>query len=812
MSIVAACVCLAACGGETDSNTPNEIAAEQVRPAEESAAPAAPGTTAETPPAANAGEAGAGFVGSGACADCHPEQSRLWTGSHHDLAMQPATEATILGDFDDVSLGHHGLISRFFERDGKFYVRTDGPDGELADFQVLYAFGVFPLQQYLVSIGNGHIQALPFAWDARPAAEGGKRWYHLYPDDPLPPDDVLHWTNADQNWNFMCAQCHSTNLQKNYDPETRSYDTTWSEIDVACEACHGPASEHVRWAAAEESERAEYDGENPGLQVRLRKTEDRSWVFAEGARIAHLEGGANESSAELETCAPCHSRRSLIDERFPYGGPLLDAYRLSHLVEPLYFVDGQIDDEVYVYGSFLQSKMHSAGVICSDCHDAHALRIESPEATCLRCHATSAFSEPSHHHHEPGPRAPGCVDCHMPARTYMGVDVRRDHSFRVPRPDLSVDLDVPNPCAACHPEQTAEWAAEQVVGWFPEGQTSQGSHFARALAAAREGDPAAAQELAELVKDESVPAIVRATAVEAAAPLPRPAVVSALRAAVADPDPLVRRAAAEAAENIPEQYRGPLLLPLLSDPVRAVRITAARTLATVSPQTLPDGARRLIDQGLDEYEQSEMANAERAGARTNLGMLAAMRGRREEAAAQFEEAVALDPFYVPAYVNRADVLRALRRDEEGEQVLRAGIEKVPGDASLHHALGLLLHRTGRPGAALDEFALAADADASPSRYAYVYALALADAGDPDRALFYLHKAHRSAPHDPEILFALANSYRDRGETRTALEYAKKLHAEVPGAPAVKRLLDELEGRPVDTMPPGHPPVPGAAVH
>jgi tetratricopeptide (TPR) repeat protein len=725
--------------------------------------------------------------------------------------MQPATEETVLGDFGDASLDHHGLSSRFFERNEKFYVETDGPDGKPGEFEVLYAFGVHPLQQYLASIGNGHIQALPFAWDSRPASEGGERWYHLYPEDPLPPEDALHWTNADQNWNFMCAQCHSTNLQRNYDPQTRSYDTTWSEIDVACEACHGPASEHVRWSEIDESERPNYEGENRGLQVRLTKPVGRNWTFAEGATIAHLEGGTTGDSGELNACAPCHSRRSVVDENYPYGRPLLDAYRLSHLIEPLYFVDGQIDDEVYVYGSFLQSKMHSAGVVCSDCHDAHALRIESPEATCLRCHAATAFSEPEHHHHAPGPRAPGCVDCHMPARTYMGVDERRDHSFRVPRPDLSVDFGVPNACAACHPGQTAEWAAEQVVRWFPEGQTSQATHFSRPLTAAREGDPAAAQALVEIIKDERVPAIVRATAVEAAAPLPRPAVVGALRSAVADPDPLLRRAAAEAAENVPEQYRAPLLLPLLADPVRSVRITAARTLATVSPQTLPDGARRLIDEGLDEYAESEMANAERAGARTNLGTLAAMRGRREEAAAQFEEAAALDPFYVPAYVNRADVLRALGRDEEGERVLRAGIEKVPGDASLHHALGLLLHRSGRPGAALDEFALAADAQAPTSRYAYVYALALAEAGDPDRALHYLKKANEIAPHDPEILFALANTYRDRGEIDTAIEYAKKLDAEVPGAPAVKRLLDELEGRPVDPLPSGHPPVGGPAV-
>jgi tetratricopeptide (TPR) repeat protein len=499
----------------------------------------------------------------------------------------------------------------------------------------------------------------------------------------------------------------------------------------------------------------------------------------------------------------------VIDEDFLHGRAFLDTYRLAHLTEPLYFIDGQIHDEVYVYGSFLQSKMHAAGVVCSDCHDPHSLEINDGSAACLRCHAASTFAQITHTNHGSEATSPDCVSCHMPARTYMGVDERHDHSFRVPRPDLSIDFGVPNACTGCHDNQSAQWAAQRVVEWFPDGQTAKETHYSRIIAAGRARRAGAAQELAKLIKDSAIPAIVRATAVETIGAIPDPAAVTAMRTATADPDPIVRHAAAEASENLPEQFRVPLLLPLLDDPVRAVRITAAHSLLGVSAQYLPEGAQSVIDKSLDEYADSERANLERAESRTNLGTLAARRGQTDQAQIQFTEAVAIDPFYVPAYVNWADLLRALGRDEEGERTLRQGIEKVPDDSSLHHALGLLLHRTGRSGAALDEFLIAADTDDAPPRYIYVYALALADAGHRDRALTFLKRAHEAAPHDTEILFALATTYRDRGNYEAAIEAAKKLAIEAPGAPAVRQLLEQLERR---TPPPGaHPPVPGTAV-
>ncbi len=173
--------------------------------------------------------------------------------SQHKHAMDHATEKTVLGDFSDARFEYFGVRSRFFREHGKFFVETDGPDGKLGAFEIKYTFGLDPLQQYLVEFPDGRLQALSIAWDSRPKDQGGQRWFHLYPDEQIRHDDFLHWTKLNQNWNFMCAECHSTGVRKNYDAATDRFATSWAEISVGCEACHGRGSRHVAWARDEQS-------------------------------------------------------------------------------------------------------------------------------------------------------------------------------------------------------------------------------------------------------------------------------------------------------------------------------------------------------------------------------------------------------------------------------------------------------------------------------------------------------------------------------------------------------------------------------
>ena len=416
----------------------------------------------ETPKAASA--APPTFVGGAKCASCHPTEADAFRGSDHARAMQPATPETVLGNFDQARVTHRGATSTFFRRAGKFFVRTEGPDGKPGEFEIAYTFGVEPLQQYLVPFPDGRLQALGLAWDTRPRAQGGQRWFHLYPDVTLRPPDPLHWTGREQTWNFQCAECHSTDLRKRYDLAANRYATTWAEVTVSCEECHGPGSAHVAWAEKRAAGTPYATPGANGLVVRLGRGAG-AWTIKDTQRGIAEWTGPPRSSAELDVCARCHARRRPIVDPHPYGQPFLDTHVPALLDAPLYHADGQIQGEVYEWGSFVQSRMHHAGVTCSDCHEPHRATLRATgNAVCAQCHLPARFDAEGHHHHRPGSEAARCVSCHMPARTYMVVDPRRDHSFRVPRPDLSAALGTPNACTGCHRDRAPQWAADRVEG------------------------------------------------------------------------------------------------------------------------------------------------------------------------------------------------------------------------------------------------------------------------------------------------------------------------------------------------------------
>ncbi len=727
----------------------------------------------------------ADFAGSLTCIECHAEQAELWTGSHHDLAMQTATEATVLGDFDDATMEHFGVVSQFTRKGSQFIVRTQGPNGENNDYPVRYVFGVHPLQQYLVEFPGGRLQTLPTAFDTRAATEGGQRWFHIYPDEPILPGDELHWTGANQNWNFMCAACHSTGYQKNYDLRADEYEATWVEEDVSCEACHGPAESHVRWARA---------GANPdrhnGLTLSLRDESGGTWAIDEATGNA-LRSTPRSSRAQSETCARCHSRRSVLNETPVDGSCFHDNYRLSLLEPNLYFADGQIQDEVYVYASFLQSKMHAEGVTCSDCHDPHSakLRFEG-NALCAQCHSTEKYDTPAHHHHKVDGPGAQCVACHMPERTYMVVDPRRDHSLRVPRPDLSVQFGTPNACTPCHADQGPVWAADAVRTWFPEGRSGK-PHFAHALHAGRTGMQGAGSLLATIAATADQPPIVRATALSMLPAYVDQDTFPVLAAGLTDPHPLVRASAVSGLQVLPMQERVNLAFSLLEDPVRLVRIEAARTLASFTSQELPDLIALPLQAALAELNAAEVQSAERASARVNLAQVATEQKLIEAAIAHLRRGRMLEPYFVPVYVNLADLYRRQGDEQAAEEALRAGLKQAPASAALHHAFGLLLARTDRIHEALVSLDQAVGLAPGEARFAYAHALALDGVGNRTGALDALARAQQRHPFDREILQALATLHRDAGHREVALTWARKLLDISPGDEGVGRLVSEL---------------------
>ncbi|MCO6454148.1 MAG: hypothetical protein J5I93_02430, partial [Pirellulaceae bacterium] len=634
------------------------------------------------------------YVGRNTCAECHARQHEQWQGSYHDLAMDRASDETVLADFNDAQLEHHGITSRMFRRDGKFLVHTEGPDGQMADFEVKYVFGVSPLQQYMVEFDRGpdqpphevaRLQVLRLSWDTLAG-----RWFYLAPPDVeerLSPDDDLHWTGIAQRWNTMCAECHSTNLQKGFDPATQRYHTTFSEIDVSCEACHGPGSLHVQ----------------------LARGRSLFWDRKRGYALARLKDSPAET--EIQACAPCHSRRRLLYPEFHPGDNYYD-YHATELLEDLtYHADGQILDEVYVYGSFVQSKMYHKGIRCTDCHDPHTTQLKHQgNHVCTSCHTHSAgkYDTPAHHQHKADSAGAACVNCHMPATTYMQVDPRRDHSLRVPRPDLSVELGTPNACTGCHlrdnplgiagreelPEyadwlraardgnqevaadlaRLDSWSAEQVRKWSGD-KPDPPRHYAWALAAGRRNAADAEPLLAALVRDQQYPAIARATA---AAQLARHSSRESLRAArdaLTDPHPLVRSAAVPRIELQDVTALRDDLLPLLDDPVRLVRTEAARALARVPDHLLRSNQRAQLQRVLDEYIAGLMMNNDRAGAHLMLGNLFEQREQPEPAIEAYETAIRTEPRATGPRTNLAALLE--REAERAEQQVRPAVQ--PGD-------------------------------------------------------------------------------------------------------------------------------------
>jgi tetratricopeptide (TPR) repeat protein len=730
------------------------------------------------------------YVGAVACARCHAKEDASWRGSHHDLAMQLPDDKSVLGDFSGTSFRHAGVTTSFSKRGDRFLVHTDGPDGKLHEYEVAYTFGFTPLQQYLIAFPGGRYQALGVAWDSRPRKEGGQRWFHLYPNERLTHTDPLHWTGRNQNWNFMCAECHSTNVRKNYRAADDRYETTFSEIDVACEACHGPGSAHVAWGERAGRGAAYEKDADKGLAVLLKDPAGGTWTRAAEEPTARRTV-ARGSQVQLDTCGRCHSRRSVVSEEYVHGRPLLDTHRVALLEEGLYFADGQIQDEVYEYGSFAQSRMHRAGVTCSDCHDPHSLRVEpSADAVCARCHDDKTFATPAHHFHRPGSSGSRCVSCHMPVRTYMVIDPRRDHSVRVPRPDLGAKLGSPDACTRCHQDRTQRWAAEAATRWWP--RLAARPQYGEAILAGRQRRPGAEGLLVKMLEDRATPAIARATAIELLGQRLSPSLVAPLERALSDEDPLLRVAAVQALSVLPEAERSRLLAPMLLDDVRSVRIDAARAMAAAPRERLTAQQQDARQRALGEYRLSQTINGERAESHMNLGTLALDEGRLDEAEREYRLALRFNPYFVPAFVNLADILRAQRRDEEGERVLREGIGIDPKNADLQHALGLLLVRRGRLSDALAHLAAAAALETRDPRYAYAYGVALKEAKQVPRAIRVLEDTHRRHPDDRDTLVALATFSHEQGDDAAARAWARKLVALAPQDPDASALMRSLE--------------------
>jgi tetratricopeptide (TPR) repeat protein len=726
------------------------------------------------------------FVGRQACIECHKKEDDLWLGSHHDLAMDVAGDSTVLGDFNDYEFRHRGKVHRMFKRDGQFFVNTEGPDREFSDFRVAYTFGYTPLQQYLVPFEGGRLQCLPIAWDT----ERG-RWFHLgdtvYTEEEVGPGNWLHWTGQAQNWNGMCADCHSTNLKKNYDPVSKTYNTTWSEIDVSCEACHGPASEHLVWAALPEGSRPA--DVNTGLIVKTRDLDNQGL---------------------LNVCARCHSRRAILGDYEDNNSDLLN-YMIPMLISrPLYYDDGQILDEDYEFGSFTQSRMFEKEVMCSDCHDSHSVKtIEPDNRLCLQCHRPDIYDTPRHHFHKPDPGtgagrlvnrgepayAEGtgsqCVNCHMTGRYYMGNDYRRDHSFRIPRPDLTMSIGTPNACNDCHKDKSTAWSQGYITKWYGERSRP---HYGEIFAAAEKGDRSVIPDLILYAENELFPLMVRATAVRLLGRYNTQAGNRAVERALSDPSSLVRHTAVMSYNpSDPIKYEK-LMMPLLNDPVKGIRAEAGIRLSELREDQLGAAARKARKAALEEYREINLYTSDFPGGLFNLGIMYANTGDPDRSAAAYREALKVDGQFYMAKVNLATVCAQQGRYDEAEKLLRELLTEHPELSEINTSLAMLLAERGRYEESRQFFIKAAQLMPGQTRILYNLGLLENALGNTSSAEDYLVRALNKEPNSYDYLYALATFYLEHGQKEKALDYARQLAEKYPSDPA-GRQLTEAAGRP-----------------
>ena len=603
--------------------------------------------------------------------------------------MQDARDSNaILGRFDSTRVTAAGMTSTFVSRGDARIVNTEGSDGQLHDFEIRYSFGVYPLQEYLVELSGGRVQPLPVAWDARPKRAGGQRWFSLSSGSHLGHSDELHWTGRGTNWNYMCADCHSTAVRKGYVAGTDSFHTTWSEIDVACEACHGPGSNHAASARYPAwLRRLVWRG--GALPARLDERRGVTWTLASNANIAR-RSVPRATDREIEMCAQCHARRTHLADGYTAGARFFDFYAPLLLTGDLYFADGQQRDEVYTYGSFLQSKMYHAGVTCSDCHEPHGAKLRQPgNAVCTQCHRAGVYDTSAHHfHRKTGPGA-SCVSCHMPTRTYMQIDPRHDHSLRVPRPELA-RFGIPNACATCHGDRTPNWASEELRRRGRDS-TRGFQDFVDAFLLDDRRSPDAPAALSRLADNAAEPPIVRASAVARLAAYPSPSTATEAARHTNDPSPLVRLAALQLAEDVPPEQRPAFVTPLLRDSLRSVRVQAAWVLAPVANR-LGGTVGNAFDAAARELVVSQRYNADRAGNRVLLGAFFMYLGQLDSASAEFESAIRLSPSAAQGYLGLAAVLERQGRTADAAQVLEGGLAANPGDNDLKTALAAIRKR------------------------------------------------------------------------------------------------------------------------
>jgi tetratricopeptide (TPR) repeat protein len=683
------------------------------------------------------------FIGDQSCKECHAAEYKDWKSSDHYMAMLPPNDSTVKGDFNNVTFSADGITSRFFKKGKDFYINTEGNDGKNQDFKVIYIFGHYPLQQYLIVFPGGKMQVPRLSWDVNK-----KKWFNQYAGQKIPSHDWLHWTGNAQNWNTMCATCHSTNLRKNYDIKSDTYKTSYSSINVSCESCHGAGKQHVDFINGDYKSGDKVTGSYLRLHKNSSKTE------------------------ELNTCAPCHARISEIYSKHIASKEIMDNYIPQIPDTEFYHADGQVDDEDYIYTSFLQSKMYHKGVTCNNCHNPHSGKLKrSGNLTCTSCHTPTKYDAPTHTFHEKGTDGAQCKNCHMPGKMYMGNDYRHDHSFRVPRPDLSVKYGTPNACSNCHKDKSEKLLSAAVSKWY--GPTRK-YHFADDLIPGSKLDSQSEKHLTDLIDNKFVPKIIKATAIFYLGSIQTQTSLNTILARLGSSDAQNRYRALRSLASFPTQNWIARAAPLLSDKVRAVRIAAADLFIGIPKEQIPTEYEKPFLSAQKELEQSLRFQTDFSTGNVMLADYYLKLKDYKNAEKFYLRGLKKDNNMNYALLNLSATYNSQSKNMQAVQALELALKNDSKNERVYYNLALLHNEMNNIPETEKAFAKAVELKSQNTRVYYNYGLFLNQNKNFKKAESILLKGIQINPSDSELLYALTFVYIQTNNRAKATKTALKL--------------------------------------
>ncbi len=701
----------------------------------------------------------ADYVGSKSCRECHEEAFKKWAGSHHAEAERLIQTNRDRLAFDPARKFKHGTQKTFVQwRDGRAQMAGIGLTHRWETNDVARVIGEDPLRQFLIASPGGRWQVQEASYDPR-----SNEWFNVYGSEDRQPGEWGHWTGRGMNWNAMCAACHNTRVQKNYDVATDTYHTTMSEPTVSCEACHGPLKAHVDW-------QKKYGG--TGRPDPVFPKHSREQIF--------------------NMCASCHARRADLTGNFVPGDKFDDHYELTTVdSSELFYPDGQIHDEDYEQSAFMGSKMQQAGLTCLDCHprSLHMAKLHGNDL-CLQCHKggfpkAPAINPTEHSHHAAGSAGNECANCHMPQTVYMQRHSRHDHGFTIPDPLLTKQFGVPNACNRCHTDQTPDWSLKNVESWYGDKMQRHTRERAQVIARARNGEDSSRSDLVRLLQTEEIP-YWRAVAANLLGGWAADRMVSsALLQGLNDTNAMVRSACVRSlAPLVGDEPVAKAIQLKLADPLRNVRIAAAWALrATLdTSSSVAAELKRFLD-----------INADQPTGQMQLGAFEIARGSLTNALGHFQTAVKWDPFSPGIRHELAIVYSQLGRLPEAVAELEEAVKLAPKDAEFHFKLALALNEIGETDRMVVELEKAVQSDPRHARAWYNLGLARSARGNDAGALEALTRAESADPSDPRAPYARATVLARQGKTNEARVAAQRAVELDPGFAAAVSFLQQLGG-------------------